>query len=200
MIDVHVIHLPGENQEWWKLCEKSLEDHPITLHHVDGYVGDIVRGRFEGFSKGTSDYVSFVDPDDIIKPGVFQKCLEEITPEVCGVYTLSEVVVDDRVVGLMHPYRKWNKELMLRSFTEVHQIAVMHREMINKILYENKKLLENHSHNLSEILTYSLLAKEKPWKALDFIGYQWRKHNNGGHTKITNSDKVGLKMKEILGA
>lgn len=186
LIDVHILHLPNEDKKWAELCNKSLENHPINIFHCDGIQDNITKARYQAFQKGSAPYVSFVDPDDIVMPGAFQKCLDVIEqyPEVCGVYTLSELIdKDGKVLKIIHPFREWSLEVMEKGKpTEIHQLVVMRREDVMNI-YETR-YDELPIIRFEMIRLYEFLGKIKPWKAIDFIGYQWRQHRNCTH--LTN--------------
>lgn len=180
-IDVHVLHLPDEREDWAIECNQSLHNEPINVHHLPGIKGDLRQGRYTGYQQGSAPYVSFVDPDDIVYPGTFQKCLGvlEQNPECCGVYTLSNIDYEDGRVVLNHPFREWSPLVQFNNILEVHQIVVMRRDLILKC-YENKF----HDMPLTayhDIYTYMHLAMHNPWIAIDYIGYMWRKRNTGCH-------------------
>lgn len=179
-IDVHVLHLPGENQEWADQCARSLVDEPINVFNLDGIYGDIRQARYEGYKQGTAPYVSFVDPDDFVHPGAFQVCLDAIKgTEYGGVYTTSYVDNEDGTKCLIHPYRQWTPRLQYSNFCEIHQLAVMRRDLVLQIFeqfYNEMPLVVYH-----EAYTYMQLSMISNWKAVDFNGYTWRKRKTGCH-------------------
>jgi rRNA maturation protein Nop10 len=191
LIDVHILHMPTENQEWWKLCEESLVDHPINIYHCEGVPGNPGEARVLAYKNGNAPYVSFVDPDDIVMPGAFQKCLDGIeqNPDVCGVYTLSEEIDKDgkQVLKVLHPYRPWSLFHMRMNIVEIHQIAVMRREDVEIYHTEIYPSLPNTGtyHNT---MMYLQMATKKPWMAIDHVGYKWRNHSAGVHN-IFREDK-----------
>lgn len=180
-IDVHILHLPGENEEWATECEHSLSNEPVIVHHLDGIKGDLRAGRYLGYQQGISPYVSFVDPDDFVHPGTFQQCLNVLNnnPDCCGVYTLSNIDFEDGRVQVNHPYHEWTPTHQLCNILEVHQIAVMRRELIldcYEHYYADMPLTAYH-----ETYSFMRLAMEKPWISLNWIGYTWRKRSTGCH-------------------
>lgn len=77
-VDVHIIQPAVWDDRAIKLhaqCVDSLKNEPVDIHFVDYVPGDIRAARFAGFSRGIHKYVSFVDWDDYIEPGIFSKCL-----------------------------------------------------------------------------------------------------------------------------
>lgn len=194
LIDVHVLHLSNENKHWKYLCDESLKNNPINIFHCNGILGDIVNSRYNGFMQGTAPYVSFVDPDDIVLPGAFTKCLEvlEEYPDVCGVYTLSQIIdIHGNPKKLIHPFREWSKELMKKNInTEIHQLMVMKR----KDLIDAFNMILNSNPSGRYLLGFliALMAKQSSWKAIDFVGYQWRVHPDAYHytPPVNNSNNI----------
>lgn len=184
-IDVHILHLPDENQHWWDLCQNSLQNHPINIFNCAGIPNNSPEARRLGYQHGTAPYVSFVDPDDIVSPGVFQKCLDvlENNPDICGVYTLSDTIDEygnSIDVHFSHPFREWSIEIMNNNLLEIHQICVMRREYVET--YYNYLYCKIPQCNVYDnTMLYIHLATYKPWKALDFVGYTWRKRTDGTH-------------------
>ena len=183
-IDVHILHMPNENQNWWEECKQSLNNHPINIHELSAIEGDQWTARLNGFRAGNAPYISFVDPDDVVKPDIFQKCLDilESNPNICGVYTNSEIVDEKgKVIGprLMNDKDQWTMERHLRLPTPVHQIAVMRRDVFEQAIELIGEPL--NTHGLVEFMIFSYIAVVAPWYFLDEIGYQWRRHNDGVH-------------------
>ena len=189
LIDVHILHMPNENQDWWKSCEASLGGHPINIHNCNGIEGHIGLARKLAYEKGSAPYVAFVDPDDIVLPGGFQACLDVIeqSPDVCGVYSMSEVFTYDKdVPRLLHPYRTWSLMEMRLNTVEIHQLTVMRREDVmefNEQIFPDIPV-SNVMHNTAMFLA---MADKKPWKAVDYVGYRWRNHPEGAHIKLQDS-------------
>ena len=189
-IDVHVLHLPGENEAWRKQCDDSLVGHPINIHHIDGVVGDMRRARGNGFSMGTAPYVSFVDPDDFVSPNAFEVCLNEIQqyPDVCGVYTLSNVIHvgddgSDSEPSLLHPFQQWPLPKKGRLL-EIHQLVVMKRELVQYVYDNFYEEIPRMQH--AETWVYWTMAQWNPWRAVDFVGYNWRIRKDGAHNNRVN--------------
>ena len=193
MIDVHIAHMPEYRQDWWEECQLSLQDHPITIHHIDGIPGDVRQMRLNGYNMGTHDYVSFVDPDDIVMPGAFEVLLEVLTsnPDVDGVYSLSDRITDTgRSVGLIHPYREYDRSYLSKHIAEIHQLTVMRRDAIVNIIRDNFNDIPPIGY--TEITTFAMFAMKYQWKAVDHVGYKWRVHANGAHNQPYVERKVSL--------
>ena len=44
-VDVHILRVPNENEEWFQYCLESMEREPVNIHVLDGVVGHIGKGR-----------------------------------------------------------------------------------------------------------------------------------------------------------
>lgn len=79
LIDVHMIIYDESNCQVDR-CLQSLKDEPINLHFVEGRKEwPPFEGRARGFAMGSAPYVSYVDPDDTLVPGAFEKLLAAIS-------------------------------------------------------------------------------------------------------------------------
>lgn len=193
LIDVHILHMPNENQDWWKLCDASLKNHPINIYNCDGIYNNVGEARKLAFSQGTSPYVSFVDPDDIVLPGAFQQCLDvlEQNPNICGVYTTSNIMTPDGIVNkyIMKPYRPWSLINQQNNCLEIHQLVVMRREYVT-LFYDTTYPRFPLTNLYSNSLLYLGLANIAPWISIDFVGYTWRHRIDGIHAITTESKYV----------
>lgn len=199
MIDVHVAKSVGYNVSWWEECEDSLRsDHPITVHHLPGVPGDIRKMRLMGFECGTSEFVSFVDPDDVVLPDAFNQLATALTnnPHVCGAYSLS-MRVDDvgGEQGLVHPYRKYSPHYLTKHPLEIHQLVVMRRECVLSVMHEHYDIIPQTG--LTELVLYALMALKAPWIAVNHVGYKWRLHSTGSHKSPYDWDEQRKLMKSL---
>lgn len=77
-IDVHIITF-NETPEQRDRCLASLEGQPVNVHMVQGTAErPPVQGRLRGFAVGSAPLVSYVDPDDWVEPGAYEKLLVAI--------------------------------------------------------------------------------------------------------------------------
>lgn len=182
MVDVHVAHLPGEHQGWWNTCETSLAQHNVCIHHIDGIIGDIRQTRYNGFLCGDAEYVSFVDPDDVVLPesfAVLEAALDN-SPLACGAYSLSEMMTErGEVKELIHPYRKYTPSYLNHHMLEIHQLVVMRRSHVLQIMKEHYDTIPPMGY--TEIVLYALMAEQADWVAVNHVGYQWRMQSKGAH-------------------
>jgi hypothetical protein len=126
MIDVHILTLPEDNQQWFEQCMASLRNQPIQLHVLAGTKGHIGQGRATGFGFGEQPYVSLVDPDDWVTPNGFHDCLKllQSQPQLDGAYTAEhQVYFSDE--------GQWTlKKAQPELGSAVHHLLVLKREVV----------------------------------------------------------------------
>lgn len=99
MIDVHVLTHSKTRDEWLDKCLDSLRGQPCVVHVIKGDERNISAGRVRGFSAGSHEFVSFVDSDDYVLPGVFDMVLERLHHGDDAVATGESIVRDGVEVG-----------------------------------------------------------------------------------------------------
>ena len=182
-IDVHVLLLPTTDSILWQECLDSLKDEPVNIHIVEGVPGHIGKARYGGFSQGTSPYVSCVDPDDLVIPGAFAACLEELEahPEACGVYT-DELIID-RSGNIIRPgiwsETPWNPLFQLEP-KYLHHIFVMRRCYVEKYYLEMLRW-----PSMPEFILKGLLTAHGPWVHVNRFGYKWRLGKGTAHNRMS---------------
>lgn len=185
LVDVHILHLPNENQHWWELCKESLKDHPINIHNVDGIVGNARAARQRGYEQGSASYVSFVDPDDIVLPSAFQACVDalEVDPSLGGAYTNSQKIDEDGNVieEMVVPDTPWSIENHITLPMPVHQTAVIRRSVMEQAIKLVEPLLKGWKYMCVDYIFYASVAAIAPWHYIPIRGYQWRIHDKGFH-------------------
>lgn len=160
MIDVHVLTHSGTRPEWLAQCLESLEGHPVVVHVVEGVEGSVGAGRAKGFALGDCEFVSYVDSDDFVLPGHFEKCLtglEDHRSVVC----VERVILADNSCG--------------GTFRRGHNGAVYRRADIERLLL---------GIAAAAYTCDSLTRRELSPKQLLHVGCVWRVHGRGAHRKI----------------
>lgn len=95
MIDVAIIVLPETDRAMLERCLYSLRNERVPVYFIEGVKGCIGHGRAESIKVGTNPYVSFVDPDDEIIPGIYAKLMgEAIVRGNPAIIYHNEIVVD----------------------------------------------------------------------------------------------------------
>lgn len=170
-IDVHILRSSNENSHWLSECLNSLSNELINIHHSPSIKGDTRLARFNAYHLGGAPYVSYVDSDDMIVPGIFELCkvfLDE-NPGVGGVYTRSYLIdTDGGVTGLLE-----NTGDMI-----VHQLVVMRR--VHVIDTYNKSWTQI-SPVRTESIDFFREYTAHGWQQINKMGYKWRLHGTNTH-------------------
>jgi len=168
MIDVHILTLPEDRQDWFEVCMASLRNQPIELHVLAGTKGHIGKGRATGFQVGEHPYVSLVDPDDWVTPNGFRDCIKLLNehPEFHGAYTAEhQYYQDDSGVWTL-------KKADPKRGSRVHHLMVLKRDVVNQ--YLNDLLFEPQYPE-----TRMLQHMQKDGIQLGYtgtVGYVWRRY------------------------
>ena len=160
MIDVHVLTWSGVREDWLKQCLSSLEGEKCTVHVVQGVEGNIGAGRALGYALGSHEFVSFVDCDDYVLPGVMDACLSALDRHR-AVATLERRLWGDRFDS---------------SLGQSHHLVVYRRSDIEPLI----GMLGDHPLNSDELVMRKLNPVQIP-----FIGYVWRMHDKQVHRNCT---------------
>lgn len=187
MIDVHVLTNPyafdiHKQGLWFSQCKKSLEHHSnINVHILPGIRDHVGQGRANGFSRGNSPYVSFVDDDDAVRPEVFERCefFLNHNPDKAGVCTREEVICDNGTSYFSPYYYDKQDDLNYKSINYVHHLVVLRREIIEQYM----DFLTQTPYAPEYMLWTEMWNDGHKIDFLNFVGYQWRHHDDGFHNK-----------------
>lgn len=184
MIDVHVAVMTGDNSEWKRQCLESLQNEPCHVHIVDGEADHVGIARLRGFSRGTQEYVSFVDPDDYVIPGAIRACVDRLdrNPQACGAYT-DELVASGGKKNRSRAIRPWNPTQQLLKVARLHHLLVMRRNFVERHFEDLARWAR-----LPNYLLAAAIAQYGPWIHVNKVGYVWRRHGAGVHQTHTRGD------------
>jgi hypothetical protein len=157
LVDVHILTMPGMNQDWFEQAMESLRNEPVNVFVVPGYAGDLSRGRVDGYAQGTAPFVSHVDADDYVLPGAFDVCLQQLNLAE-AVVTRQKILYED---GAFSSKTRGGDKLFV---------------------FERRKL--EHCKDLfaryTNTIDHALIRAMKP-KQIQNILYVWRNHSKGLH-------------------
>ncbi len=176
MIDVHLLVRGHENPEWLRQCLLSLKGHPIALHVAPGIEGDLNKARLDAVAHGSAEFVSFVDPDDIVLPGAFQACLDAIGA-ADGAYTRELLIRGDgSVIGENRQPGTPGTNPMA-----AHHVVVLRRRIVERV----EPFVRRHKFGCGWLLSAAAdaLGGLKPTGT---IGYQWRMHEGNSFVRPQN--------------
>ena len=173
MVDVHILKTKKDSKHLFEQCLKSLENEPINIFIEDGIIGDTGLARHLAFQKGDSEYVSYVDPDDLVVPGIFQKCMDAMTEDCAAVYS-NENLIDINGTFIRSGEQinqTWSYVKMKNNPKFVHHVVVYKRELVERYS-QNIKGFIMHSESLLNTLVSECGAKR--FIHLNEVGYYWR--------------------------
>lgn len=96
-IDLHIIVY---DEPKWQVdrCLASLEGQPVNIHIVKGVKErPPKKGRMAGYRLGSAPYQTFVDPDDVVRPGAFAALLEYAGYDL--IYGNEDQIIHDELGG-----------------------------------------------------------------------------------------------------
>lgn len=95
-IDCHLLTLPSSKPEWIKAAVDSVADS-AHLHIVAGIQDALGVSRVKGYSLGTSEYVTTLDPDDILIDAYYDAAIKMLVkyPDSLCAYPITVPVIDD---------------------------------------------------------------------------------------------------------
>lgn len=167
MIDVHVLTYSGTRDEWLQQCLDSLASEPCTVRIVSGEEGNVGAGRAQGYALGDHEFVSYVDSDDYVLPGVMEAALR-------GLEKSRSVVTLERW--------RWGDRINPNPMQH-HHLAVYRREDLAPWL----PVLHEHPIHCDDLLMRKIIPTQ-----LSFVGYVWRIHAGQGHRKATREQHERL--------
>lgn len=177
-IDVSMIITTDDELERSGKIRESLSREPVNVHILDNRSRKLcvpaARKLCFGLGKGT--FVTHVDPDDDIIPGIFHKILavlKKYPDTTCiGVNELVRTDAAERFVS------------MLSSMTfldRLHHLTLLRRELVTP---SDDYPPDTAGNELEEVAKYLLTYPELAY--LDFVGYIW---NCGGSVSFSRTSR-----------
>ncbi len=170
--DVHVIVNP-DYREYHDQCLRSLLEEPIHLHQIPFTKGNIGVGRYNGFNSGHAEFVSFVDDDDYVIPGIFEKCYRALdeNPDAIGVVTREQRLIDGvlQAPDEIHLDAHW-----VSYFKFMHHLLMFRRDRILPFV----ELIKDCNTGEIAYLLIEVLSAGHKFCLVDEVGYVWRIHED----------------------
>lgn len=163
MIDAHILVHDGTKPEWLDRCLASFEGEPIEPHIVRNGP-NIGAGRATGYALGRHAYVTYVDSDDYLLPGVGDACLLALERHH-AVVTREWVEYED---GRRHP-----------TPAVGHSLAVYRRADVQPLLPHLATVVRHGNR---------LISRQLQPVQLDFIGYVWSQHKTNTHKQFNKAE------------
>lgn len=196
LIDVHVALSP-EYKDFHNECLASLEGQPVNVFTLPGVPHNIGAARRAGYKLGSSEWVSFVDDDDRVLPGAFERINAAIKkyPQAGAFFTLEQIIDGEgqvvRVPQIRMREAVW--EPTLNFMFHSHHLMVFKRELLRPLIAANTQF-----QNGLDIALCREFCARYPFVKLPFVGYEWRKHSKGDRTwrqwNMTNMTPIKLPL------
>lgn len=192
-IDINIIIHPPEDTDRKRLLTlpellSSLSTEPVNVHLIRNMelADNVFERRKIGYLAGYAPFVSYVDDDDVVRPGVYVECLRVLTenPEIGGVYTNSTIRYESGHEMRFFKNHEWSLDWHRSVLTPVHQTILIRRSVMEIAL----ERLAEHCGDippsmLMEQMIFTACASVAPWKFLNIDGYVWYKKSGGFHTR-----------------
>lgn len=180
MIDVHCLIHTSEITPYEEQIVAQMQNEKYANFHVVKNGSNIGLGRVVGFLTGKAPYVSYVDYDDLIEPGIFTKINEVMSSGIPWCYT-DEVLIDEdgnfiKPGWSSHPELYSENVLQyvrVKPGVHVHHILTFRRDLITpKMCFIMKQLGELPEEYLrTELAAYD-------FEYINEVGYYYRQHSN----------------------
>jgi len=175
MIDVAII-CSGSRESYFKECLLSLEKEPVNICVVDKQktLGD---GRIKSYEAGVNRFVCFVDDDDVIIPGAFDRALFKIKLEsnISAYYSNHLVVTEDLSTVIGRRFSKLSSPGLLQD-AQMHHIVVYDRNTISPVIGYLRGV---HTRD-RRLLNYHSIMNGRVIGDLNH-GAMWRIHSGNNH-------------------
>jgi hypothetical protein len=182
MIDVHC--LVHKESFYFDQVRALMEAEKNVCFHIVQNGSNIGLGRAVGFLQGNAPYVSYVDYDDLIVPGIFSKINAVMESKIPWCYT-DEMLIDEQGKEIQLGWSS-NPELYKHNLLQfvkvgneyIHHILTFRRDLLSlRILYIMKQLIELPE----EYLRVELAQYEHTH--IKEVGYYWRQHDDNSMKK-----------------
>jgi hypothetical protein len=184
MIDVHIIDDPA-HAEWQAQAMESIPLDICNLKMVPRADRSIAENRLLGF-EGEAPYISYVDGDDCVLHGAFEKCLDflEHNSDIDVVGTLENQLFGHEILSPdVTAIAQMIAEDPFHVYGNLHHLIVIRREA-----YETCKIgLTKHRHCERGLLKELFDQGHKAHLILE-PGYIWRQHDDSYSASIRNEN------------
>lgn len=173
LIDVHILRCPDDDPALYNRMIDLLSSEPINIQEVPGVPGNLPLARKNGYLAGSAKYVTYVDPDDEIQPGIFSKI-----NSVLAAYPDDLVVVNEEIITPRGPFYSsiFNR---LSPINALHHLCVYKRESITALLPDEQESVTGFE--IQWLITYLLNNPNLTY--LDLPGYKWLQRENSFSTQ-----------------
>lgn len=197
-VQVQVIKTP-HRERFLSECLDSMHLEPIEVVLTD--FGHHLTNRLDFIDTATADFISFVDDDDVIVPGIFQKLLDVMTDDAVGAHSHEALItVDGKPLSPPNFNHAFSVE---RALIEYHfpRVALLRTEVAKEVSrFIRNQAPETWQYLYPEHVVLVLAGLVGGWVELPEVGYLYRQHaGNIKHSMPHSYLQVGTKNL-VLGA
>ena len=177
--DVHILTLEHERKDWLQECLDSLKDEPATVHVLPGIINGQGESRANGFRAGSAEFVSYVDPDDRVEPGIFEVCFEVLdrNPELSGVWTAQTFSLVDEPENNMDDLHLKQTQMPTYAFN-IHHLVVLRRTAVEPYL----ERLSSWTGGCEKGLWIVMADEGHQFEFIRKIGYHFRNRSDSARS------------------
>ena len=194
MFDVHcLVHRNAEMQYFPQLVKSLSGEREIDFHVLYG-TENVGQGRCKGWLKGKHEWVTFVDYDDMIVPGIFNK-VSKIINDDTQIWFTDEVLVDSNSNYIKHGWSS-NPEGFPKELTDYiridehhcpHHLLIFHRDCITPEFVDE---VSDVFWNPEVIALRHVVSRGGNYRRIPFVGYCWRIHEQNGSYSGLSADVI----------
>lgn len=171
---------PGR-EEYYKQALKSVKEDGIKPTIFKATTDDPLEGLLESIQKSKSEYFTWVNDDDILLPGLVNKCVNllDSNSKVVGVSTLGDKI-DEKGNLIVEGFNfgEYDPKLHCIHPTHVHELTVVRTNLLKLYIKEALKFRVFYNWYLT-----GMIKSHGDWVKIQESGYQWRIHPGNLHNR-----------------
>ena len=180
-IDVHVLYRPKEdNHHWLNQCLASLRGNSesVNVAVYPGINGNTRDARRYAYAEGSSEFVAYVDPDDMVAPGIFKHLELAVGYNDVGAYALTVPTLQALAPrGEIHPNIEWSIDAQAAARPFLFSAGTIVRRKVMLDVCERYWPIIPKIWGQDRCL-FLLCALQGSFACVRRPGYYWRQHVN----------------------
>lgn len=188
-MDVVTLH---SRDDWFAECKASI---PAWCNHiiVESPRPCLLGPQYaKAFSLAETEYVSWVDDDDIVEQGALEYCqgILRSRPDLAAVWT-SYVKIDSNGCLLSRhdcSGSVFSKDGVLSDYTLVHQLVVARSSLVKRTL----PFVARATGRGALTCLVAMLGYFGGIEHVPIFGYRWRQHDDNHHSKHQEDNRILL--------
>lgn len=167
-IDTHVLSYLEDAQSLESTLQ-SLRTEPTNVYVIiGGFQNSIGAARAFAFTQGSCEFVTFIDDDDKVSPGIYSRCLVELknNRKHCGVYTdTAHFHQNSSSFNIEKKGDPWDPFRQLFYCPEITHFKLMRRSCVMPFLQTIAKF-----PTYEEYVLCGLITSYGPWLHIPVVG------------------------------